>query len=292
MKIENGFKKIGITGATVLAFGLFSPFHGLAQEVAVKNGETIAFLGDSITTNGWQAPGGYVHLVINGLEANGVKATALPAGIPGNKSDQMLQRLDQDVLSKKPTWMTLSCGVNDVWHGPKGIPLDQYKKNIEEIIDRCGQAGVKVMILTSTMIGEDQANPNNQKLIDYNDFLRGLAREKHLLLADLNADMQAAVKECGASPKVNPLTSDGVHMNPAGNQVMATGVLKGFGLSPAQIEKAGERWLDIPNVCEVSVKMTLRDFKRLNAAAVKQNHSASELANIELTKAIRALPGQ
>ncbi len=28
----------------------------------------------------------------------------------------MLARLDEAVISKKPQWMTLSCGVNDVWH--------------------------------------------------------------------------------------------------------------------------------------------------------------------------------
>ena len=88
--------------------------------------------------------------------------------------------------------MTLSCGVNDVWHGVKGIPLDQYKQNITKIVDQCQAAGVKVMILTSTMIGEDQANANNQKLSAYNDFLRSLAKEKNCLLADLNAEMQAA----------------------------------------------------------------------------------------------------
>ena len=49
----------------------------------------------------------------------------MPAGISGHKSDQMLARLDKDVLSKKPQWMTLSCGVNDVWHGPRGVPLDE-----------------------------------------------------------------------------------------------------------------------------------------------------------------------
>jgi hypothetical protein len=28
----------------------------------------------------------------------------------------LLARLDAEVISKKPQWMTLSCGVNDVWH--------------------------------------------------------------------------------------------------------------------------------------------------------------------------------
>ena len=45
-----------------------------------------------------------------------------------------------------------------------------------------------------TMIGEDQANPLNQKLLPYNAFLKQLAKDKKCLLADLNTDMQDALK--------------------------------------------------------------------------------------------------
>lgn len=215
----------------------------MGGEIAVKEGQKIAFMGDSITQAG-AGPKGYVTLVIKGLEAADVKTTAIPAGISGHKSNNMLERLDRDALSKKPDWMTLSCGVNDVWHGANGVPLDQYKINITKIVDQCQTAGVKVMILTSTMIGEDQPNPNNQKLAVYNDFLKELAKEKKCLLADLNADMQAIITKAGAEKKGNILTGDGVHMNPAGDQMMALGVLKAFGLSDEQLVKAKASWAD------------------------------------------------
>src|SRR5258707_6468711 len=102
-----------------------------------------------------------------GLAANGFEATPIPAGISGHKSNQMLERLDRDVISKKPNWMTLSCGVNDVWHGANGVPLAEYKKNITQIVDKAQAAGTKVMILTATVIGEDLKNDNNKKLADY-----------------------------------------------------------------------------------------------------------------------------
>lgn len=207
----------------------------------MKSGQKIAFLGDSITEQG-AGPQGYVSLTLRGLEAVGVKAVAVPAGISGHKSNQMLERLERDVLSKKPDWMTLSCGVNDVWHGANGVPLDQYQTNITKIVDTCQAAGVKVMILTSTMIGEDQPNENNQKLTAYNEFLRTLAREKKCLLADLNADMQAAIVAAGVAKQGTLLTTDGVHMNPAGNKLMAEGVLKAFGLNSDQLEKARKSW--------------------------------------------------
>ena len=240
MQSEKRYLLLPVAVAVALAIGA----SGLqAAELPVKDGQKIAFLGDSITQQG-AGTGGYVRLVISGLEANGIKATAIPAGISGHKSNQMLERLDRDVLSKKPDWMTLSCGVNDVWHGAKGVPLDQYKQNITKIVDRCQAAGVKVMILTSTMIGEDQANANNQKLSAYNDFLRSLAKEKNCLLANLNAEMQAALVKAARTEKTrgNLLTRDGVHMNPAGNQMMAIGILKGFGLTSEQIAQAQKAW--------------------------------------------------
>jgi lysophospholipase L1-like esterase len=262
-----------------------------AQDIPVKSGEKIAFLGDSITAGGMGSPVGYCRLVISGLEANGVNATAIGAGISGHKSNQMLERLERDVISKKPEWMTLSCGVNDVWHGANGVPLDAYKKNITEIVDKAAAAGIKVMILTSTMIGEDPANPNNQKLAPYNDFLRELAKEKKCLLADLNAEMQETLKKLGSNGKTNLLTGDGVHMNAQGNVMMATGVLKGFGLNDAQLKKAGDKWLDMPDAVEVSGKMkvSLRQSQQLNAYAAQQKKSLNEILTEALGKTVESI---
>lgn len=236
-----------IVKPAVILTGLFafltSSLLVQAGELPVKDGQKIAFLGDSITEGGVK-PNGYVTLAIKGLETNGVKAAAIPAGVSGNKSNQMLNRLEKDVLNKKPDWMTLSCGVNDVWHGKKGIPLEEYKTNITKIVDLCQAANIKVMILTATMIGEDPANENNQKLIPYNEFLRSLAKEKNCLLADLNTEMQAGVAAAGGGKNSRVYTRDGVHMNDAGNIMMATGVLKAFGLSDAQISNAHKAWAE------------------------------------------------
>ncbi len=260
-----------------------------AQEIVVKTGEKIAFLGDSITQQGAGSPVGYVRLVISGLEANGIKAEAIPAGISGHKSNDMLARVDKDVIEKKPNWMTLSCGVNDVWHGERGVTLDQYKANITQIVDKAQAAGIKVVILTSTMIGEDQPNANNQKLLPYNGFLEQLAKEKKLPLADLNGDMQATIK---ATPhKGNLLTGDGVHMNPMGNVMMANGVLKAFGMNDLQLRKANETWLDIPKAVQINsgASLTLRQFQQLSALAAKQNRSLNELVSEALNKAVESL---
>ncbi|HEY3325036.1 MAG TPA: GDSL-type esterase/lipase family protein [Planctomycetota bacterium] len=284
--MSNRTQRVGI----VAGFCLFATF-AFAQDISVKSGEKIAFLGDSITAGGMGSPTGYCRLVISGLEANGVSAAPIGAGVSGHKSNQMLARLDHDVLSKKPEWMTLSCGVNDVWHGANGVPLDAYKKNITEIVDKAMAAGIKVVILTSTMIGEDQANPNNQKLVAYNDFLRELAKEKKCALADLNADMQETLKQMGANPKNNTLTGDGVHMNPLGDMMMAAGILKSFGLNEEQLKKARDKWLDTPNAMETvgKARISIRQFQQLNAYAAQQKRPLPELLNDAVAKAVESM---
>lgn len=268
---------------SLVAVSLFAPPLATA-DIAVKSGEKIAFLGDSITQAGWGNPAGYVRLVIAGLEANDVHAEAIPAGISGHKSDQMLARLDKDVLNKKPQWMTLSCGVNDVWHGARGVPLDDamaqtgayddkvatrgtYKKNITAIIDRATAAGVKPVLLTATVIQENLTNKENAQLAPYNDFLRQFAKERKLPLADLNAMFQERIK-AENKPTLKVLTVDGVHMNTEGNKLMAIGVLKALGLADAQIEKAKAAWIPLEAKAQEAKKQ--QDEARRAKAAAKQ----------------------
>jgi lysophospholipase L1-like esterase len=247
-------------------------------KIAVTKGQTIAFLGDSITAAGARN-GGYCKLVLDGLKQQGIEAKGVFAGISGHKSNQMLGRLEKDVISKKPDWMTLSCGVNDVWHGARGVALEPYKKNITEIVTKAQAAGIKVMLLTSTMIGEDQPNARNQKLLPYNAFIRQLAKDKNCLLADLNTDMQEALKKFPKERKGNKLTGDGVHMNAAGNRMMALGLLKAFGLTDAQLTSTEKGWRDMPNTSRVRVQigMSANEAEKLNAIAAKAKKSLSQL---------------
>ena len=232
-------------GKIILSFLLLAMVSAAFAEIWVKNGDKIAFLGDSITLLGSRFESGYVNLVIGGLAVNGVKAVRIPAGVSGNKSNQMLTRLRKDVIGKKPQIMTLSCGVNDVAHRQKGVKLEDYRKNITEIVRQAKAAGIRVCIMTATMISENSESELNLKLAGYNEFLRELAKAEDCVLIDTNAEMQKEVlrlRKIYPDVKGNLLMVDNLHMNPLGNAVMAKAVLKGFGLSDEQIAKAEAGW--------------------------------------------------
>jgi lysophospholipase L1-like esterase len=274
--------------AALLLSAAFS-LSAVAQYIGPTQGQKLAFLGDSITFYGFQNPGGYVNLVALALKDTGHEIVVVPAGVSGNTSREMLARLKASVLDKKPDWMTLSCGVNDVWHGASGVDLETYKKNITSILDQCAAANIKVVILTSTMITEDQTAPNNQKLTAYNDFLRDIAKQRKLPVADLNAAEQAELaKRKAADPgaKGNRLTIDGVHMNAYGNQMMAAGVLQALGLTADQITAEKAKWDDLPGAMQLTVKvpLSINDYVKLQTATAGENKPVEQVLSDDVVK--------
>ncbi len=270
---------------SVMAAAVFACSMLAASELLVKDGDKIAFLGDSITAQGnGNKTSGYVHLVMEGLKAQGLKdISAVPAGVSGHKSTQMLARLEKDVIAKKPQWMLLSCGVNDVWHQfykkPNGVSLEDYKKNITEIVDKAQAAGIKVMLLTSTMITENSRDKKNVALKPYNDFLLELAKERNLPVADLNARMLRELRAMGPLPG-NRLTGDGVHMNAMGNVMMASGILEAFGVSPEAVGKLRDEWFARPRMMPIGstqVKVSVNEYMKLRRKAAKDKQRLDDV---------------
>jgi hypothetical protein len=143
------------------------------------------------------------------------------------------------------------------------------------------------------MITENPKEANNQKLAAYNDFLRDLAREKKCLFADLNAAMQKSLDDLEKAGKKRGtlLTSDGVHMNPWGNQMMAEGILRAFGLDDEAAAKARSAWLDIPGgfTLNASARITLRQYQALEAVAAREGKSVQALLQSAMDRDVEEL---
>ena len=248
------------TKIITLLFAAGAAISAVSADLLVKEGDTLAFLGDSITQFGQDRrnPDGYVNLVLAALREEGAPVKAVKAGISGHKSDNMLARLDRDVLRHHPKVMTLSVGVNDVWHQDhgegKGVKLEENKKNVCAILDKCAASNCTVVVLTATMFEHGakwEEHPHNVKLAPYNQWLREEAARRKLPLADLNALMWANHEK---APKAR-LTCDGVHMAKSGNRLMAKGVLRALGVEESRfavIER--DAWTPVWVLCRFDLK--------------------------------------
>lgn len=237
-------KAISVASALLLAAACAAPSAADQDPIRIQKVRRIVTLGDSITQGGGR-PGGYVWLINEYLRAiyPEQKIEVINAGISGHKSNDMLARFQRDVLDKKPDVVTISVGINDVWHGftkehpagygPRRVPLDQYRANVEKMIQAAQNAGVKVVLLTTTIFEDQPNSPRNLRVQGYNDALRSLARRYDVPVADQYRAFMEAWSRGGEK-----LTSDQVHMAPAGDRLMARTVLLALGVTERQLEKA------------------------------------------------------
>ena len=188
----------------------------------------ILFFGDSITEMGVQA-GGYVSIIKKTLDST--KYSLVGAGIGGNKVYDLYLRLEDDVLSKTPDVVVIYVGVNDVWHKQSsGTGTDQNKfvKFYQALIKKISATGAKIILCTPAVIGEKKngANEMDQELDKYAEEIRKLAAEHNLPLVDLRSLFTAY--DLANNPQdvaKGVLTTDGVHLNDKGNQLVAAQLL-------------------------------------------------------------------
>jgi lysophospholipase L1-like esterase len=150
----------------------------------------IIFFGDSITQQG-TASNGYITLLNKMLHQQGIQQFQLiGAGVGGNKADDLLQRMEDDVLRKFPYIVVIFIGVNDVWHKQtkgKGTEIDRFEEEYNIIVSKMIQNGTKVIVCTPAVIGEkyDGSNDLDEELNSYCNVIRDIAFNLHLPLADL-----------------------------------------------------------------------------------------------------------
>jgi lysophospholipase L1-like esterase len=211
------FKLSIVLALSVILFA-FSP--------AVK--KKIVFFGDSITQAGVK-PGGYITRINDLISKEGKsdQFELIGAGIGGNKIYDLYLRIDDDVIAKSPDVVFIYVGVNDVWHKRSfgtGTDPDKFEKFYSAVISKLQAKNIKVVLCTPAAIGErtDSSNEQDGDLNFYSSIIRKLAAKNNLPLVDLrksfidyNLKSNAENKESGI------LTTDRVHLNDTGNQLVA-----------------------------------------------------------------------
>lgn len=184
----------------------------------------IVFFGDSITQAGVQ-PGGYIDKLKKMMPAD--QYELIGAGIGGNKIYDLYLRMDDDVLAKKPDVVVVYVGVNDVWHKRTygtGTDPDKFVKFYEAVIKKLQAANARVILCTPAAIGEktDFSNEQDGDLNQYSVLIRELATKYKLPVCDLRkAFLAYNLQHNPENKEKGILTTDRVHLNDIGNQLVA-----------------------------------------------------------------------
>jgi lysophospholipase L1-like esterase len=193
----------------------------------------VIFFGDSITQAGVNK-GGYITKIGESLTKNNLKDRyeLVGAGIGGNKVYDLYLRLDDDVLSKQPDVVFLYVGVNDVWHKSSygtGTDADKFVKFYEALIKKIQAANAKVIVCTPAVIGEktDHSNQQDGDLNKFSQLIRDIAKKQSLPLCDLRkAFLDYNLKNNPDNKESGILTTDRVHLNEIGNQLVADEMMR------------------------------------------------------------------
>ena len=188
----------------------------------------VIFFGDSITQAGVNA-GGYIMMIDSMCKAEGKSNNYefIGAGIGGNKVYDLYLRMENDVLAKTPDLVVIYVGVNDVWHkSSSGTGTDAPKFEIfyQAIIDKLKAKSIKIILCTPAAIGEktDFTNPQDGDMNEYSNIIRRIAKKNELPVVDLRkAFLDYNLKNNPDNKDRGILTTDRVHLNAKGNQLVA-----------------------------------------------------------------------
>ena len=199
--------------------------------MAINGKDRIIFFGDSLTEQG-EKPKGYVALLRDTLVKRFPGIAIIGAGVSGNKVPQLLDRVDHDVIALRPTIVVIYIGINDLWHFEKhgtGTPKDKYESGIRDLITRIRTAGAQVVLCTPSVIGEQHHGENkfDTMLDEYSAISRRVAHESGAKICDLRKSFTSYLDTHNPENNVEGiLTLDSVHLNDAGNRLVADTILK------------------------------------------------------------------
>ncbi|VTR96186.1 Lipolytic protein G-D-S-L family OS=Pedosphaera parvula (strain Ellin514) GN=Cflav_PD5311 PE=4 SV=1: Lipase_GDSL_2 [Gemmata massiliana] len=209
-----------------------------ADEFALRDGDTVVFLGDSIT-----AAQTYGKIIENYtlLRYPDRKVRFVNAGVGGDTAAGGLKRLERDVLAHKPTVVTVAYGINDIGWGTKADAEHRkaYLDGIRGIVEACKKREVRVYICSAAATAEDPAKSEAgylQKMCDdgmeLSRSLGGHAIDVQRAMRGIQKSIWAANAKVADKAKHDTLHApDGVHLNDLGQLAMAYAILKGLGAS-------------------------------------------------------------
>jgi acyl-CoA thioesterase-1 len=166
-------------------------------------------LGDSLTAGyGLDRPQSYPALLQKHLDEAGYRYEVVNAGVSGDTSAGGLRRLDWS-LEGNVRVLILELGAND---GLRGLPVNEMKKNLGEIVTRAKSRGIRVILAGM----EAPPNYGPQYSIAFHRAFRDLSTEHKVALIPFLLEGVAGDRALNIA--------DGIHPNPEGARILERNV--------------------------------------------------------------------
>jgi lysophospholipase L1-like esterase len=263
-----------------LLFGLALLLIGVAprasaQEFFFKKGDVVVIMGDSITEQ---------LLYSNYIEL--WSQTRFPSynlvfrnvGIGGDTSGGGNGRFKRDVLTHKPTVLTVDFGMNDGRYTAfSDKTFDPYMKGLQGIADQAKAANIRVAWITPQPVEHNPGNKAesyNMTLEKFGDGVKRISEINGGVFADQFHPYWAVIQKARDAGEKGRITAgDAVHPGPPGQAMMAAAILKALKfpkeVSAVDLTVGGKSIATVNRNCEVTnlkIKDNAVSFQRKDAA--------------------------
>lgn len=226
--------------AVALLLALAQP---VAAEPALKKGDRVVFLGDSIT-----AASTYTRLVeiYFRLRHPDLDVEFVNSGIGGETATQGFDRLDQDVLAFQPTVVFVNFGMNDAGE-PKSTDHGNFEKWMPEIFDKLADKQVRLVVWLETTPfdtdgqgAKESGRARETRIKQLVEFAEKEGAKRGLVVVPWHATMEAALAKYKKAKLARKLIPDRVHPSPGGHALMAVEILRALGEDLSAVVVAGK----------------------------------------------------
>lgn len=214
----------------------------------LQKGQKLLFIGDSITDCDRAKPSGeglfgalgrgYASIVDALLQAVypelGIRV--VNTGISGNTVRDLAARWQEDVLDRKPDWLSIMIGTNDVWRQYDTpfitewhVYKDEYEATLRKLVAETKpilKGGL--VLMTPFFIESNERDAMRATMDEYGAIVRKVAEDYGCLFVDTQSAFNEVLKELYSAT----LAWDRVHPTQAGHAVLAR----------AFLNKVGFRW--------------------------------------------------
>lgn len=159
-----------------------------------------------------------LQVLLDRLLPPGQKVEVVNRGIGGEDADDMLRRLQSDVIARHPDLVIWQTGSNDPL---RHVPLDRFVSETRQGIALMRRAGIRIILMEPQWCPRLDASGGAAA---YRDAIRAIGREDHVEVVRRSDLMHDWVRQGLLTPH-QLLSADGLHMTDSSYALLAKSVV-------------------------------------------------------------------